>query len=155
MRLIFSMRNSELHLERALWCDVLFDDRGWGTPKITDHCLCRLWVSSSPSNYISERLLWGVKQPVGTPDYAHQRHNSGYWLPDDCKESYERETLPFVYIVSTNEKAPPSGSAKSLIIWCRHHESNTGPTDYKSILQSRSNAVSSPIPLEICRDLTS
>jgi len=61
----------------------------------------------------------------------------------------------FVYIVSTYEKAPHGGGAKSLILWCRHHDSNAGPTDYKSILQSRNNAVSSSVPLEFCRDLTS
>ncbi len=38
-----------------------------------------------------------------------------------------------VYIVSTYEKALHGGGAKSLILWCRHHESNTGPTDYKSV----------------------
>ena len=38
----------------------------------------------------------------------------------------------FVYIVSTYEKAPHGGGAKSLILWCRHQESNSGPTDYKS-----------------------
>jgi len=33
--------------------------------------------------------------------------------------------------VSTYEKAPAVWSAKSLNIWCRHQESNSGPTDYK------------------------
>src|SRR5690606_32121897 len=32
-----------------------------------------------------------------------------------------------------NEKGPPFGEPKSLCLWCRHQESNPGPTDYKSV----------------------
>ncbi len=59
----------------------------------------------------------------------------------------------FVYILSTYEKAPHGGDAKSLILWCRHQESNSGPTDYKSFSRTRSDAAYSKIFLEYCRDM--
>ena len=41
----------------------------------------------------------------------------------------------------TYEKAPHGGGAKSLIVWCRQQESNSRPTDYKSVA----------LPTELCR----
>ena len=47
----------------------------------------------------------------------------------------------FVYTVSTLQISAPGRGANLLIVWCRHQESNSGPTDYKSVA----------LPTELCR----
>ena len=42
------------------------------------------------------------------------------------------DSLLAVLQLSTYEKAPHGGGAKSLIFWCRHQESNSGPEVYKT-----------------------
>ena len=74
---------------------------------------------------------------------------------DSCSWAHSKPSrTPFAAQPETTWR-PWSGAPGRCNVWCRHQASNPGPTDYKSTLQSRNNAVSGAIPLEICHDMTS
>ena len=84
--------------------------------------------------------LW----PLGNPSKNFKPHI----LLDISKTVNKKRPIPCLLNTNTNSIMGRFYAAAASIyykdclkIWCRHHESNTGPTDYKSVA----------LPSELCR----
>jgi len=70
-------------------------------------------------------------------------------------ENRQHLLIEVIYIVSAWTVCALGHGANLLIIWCRHQESISEPTDYKSFSQPSNDAICSEVLLEFVRDLIS
>ena len=61
--------------------------------------------------------------------------------PKLCPKTIMSSQIQNYFLPSITTKAPQPNDYGAFRMWCRHHESNAGPTDYKSVA----------LPAELCR----